>query len=212
MKKSPKKQLRLPAKEQCFQKAGHWEAENLLPGQLIVLPGAKLLLLIFHRKPDSVLGNFLLEQEFVFRDGRFQEENLRRLVGAVGRDRLVLDLSCRKREGVYYIVTDRWQRFTEVPVNRETLSRLSDACSEFLVHGVDVEGKASGVEEELVAFLGDYVEIPVTYAGGVGTFSDLEAVKRLGRGRVDVTVGSALDLFGGSLEYEKVLAWMKEES
>ena len=148
----------------------------------------------------------------VFRDGRFQEENLRRLVGAVGRDRLVLDLSCRKREGVYYIVTDRWQRFTEVPVNRETLSRLSDACSEFLVHGVDVEGKASGVEEELVAFLGDYVEIPVTYAGGVGTFSDLEAVKRLGRGRVDVTVGSALDLFGGSLEYEKVLAWMKEES
>ena len=117
-----------------------------------------------------------------------------------------------KREGVYYIVADGWQRFTEVPVNRETLSRLSDSCSEFLVHGVDVEGKASGVEEELVAFLGDYVEIPVTYAGGVGSFSDLEAVKRLGRGRVDVTVGSALDLFGGSLEYEKVLAWMKEES
>ncbi|MCI8465884.1 MAG: phosphoribosylformimino-5-aminoimidazole carboxamide ribotide isomerase [Lachnospiraceae bacterium] len=154
-------------------------------------------------------ASHVIVTSYVFRNGQFQKENLDKLVRAVGRERLVLDVSCRKRNGKYYIVTDRWQKFTEVLVNRDTLSRLSDSCSEFLVHAVDVEGKASGVEEELLACLGDWAEIPVTYAGGVGSFEDLETVKRLGRGRVDVTVGSALDLFGGNLEYRKVLAFME---
>ncbi len=154
-------------------------------------------------------ASHVIVTSYVFRDGRFREDRLRRLVKAVGRERLVLDLSCRKRNGAYYIVTDRWQRFTELSVNRDTLSRLSDSCSEFLIHAVDVEGKASGVEEELLALLGDWGEIPITYAGGVGSMEDLETVRRLGRGRVDVTVGSALDLFGGSLAYRKVLAFMK---
>ena len=145
---------------------------------------------------------------YVFRDGQFRAENLKKLVKAVGKERLVLDLSCRKRDGVYYIVTNRWQTFTKVPVNRETLLRLSDHCSEFLIHAVDVEGKASGVEKELLGLLGDFVEIPVTYAGGVGSFADLETVRQLGKGRVDVTVGSALDLFGGNMEYRKVLEFM----
>ncbi len=154
-------------------------------------------------------ASHVIVTSYVFGDGQFRADNLERLVRAVGRERLVLDLSCRRRDGAYYVVTDRWQKFTEVPVDRDTLSRLSDSCSEFLVHGVDVEGKASGVEEELVALLGDWAEIPVTYAGGVGSMEDLETVRRLGRGRVDVTVGSALDLFGGSLAYRKVLAFMK---
>ncbi len=155
-------------------------------------------------------ASHVIVTSYVFRDGQFREDRLKRLVEAVGRERLVLDLSCRRRNGVYYIVTDRWQKFTEVPVNRDTLFRLSDFCSEFLVHGVDVEGKASGVEEELVFLLGDWGELPVTYAGGVGSFADLETVRRLGRGRVDVTVGSALDLFGGGLSYRKVLAFMEK--
>lgn len=154
-------------------------------------------------------ASHVIVTSYVFRDGQFQEENLKKLVKAVGRERLVLDLSCRKKNGFYYIVTDRWQKFTEVLVNRDTLSRLSGACSEFLIHAVDVEGKASGVEEELLALLGEWSEIPVTYAGGVGSFEDLETVRRLGKNRVDVTVGSALDLFGGKLEYQKVLAFMK---
>lgn len=156
-------------------------------------------------------ASHVIVTSYVFQNGQFQEENLKKLVKAVGRERLVLDLSCRKKNGTYYIVTDRWQKFTKVQVNRDTLSRLSDHCSEFLVHAVDVEGKASGVEEELVAGLGEWAEIPVTYAGGIGSFEDLETVRRLGRGRVDVTVGSALDLFGGPLEYRKILAYMKEE-
>ncbi|MCI8505575.1 MAG: phosphoribosylformimino-5-aminoimidazole carboxamide ribotide isomerase [Lachnospiraceae bacterium] len=156
-------------------------------------------------------ASHVIVTSYVFRDGRFQEENLKKIVNAVGKERLVLDLSCRKRDGIYYIVTDRWQKFTEVPVNGDTLSQLSDMCSEFLIHAVDVEGKASGVEEELLSCLGEWAKIPVTYAGGVGSFEDLEKVRRLGRGAVDVTVGSALDLFGGSLEYQKVLACLKEE-
>ena len=153
-------------------------------------------------------ASHVIVTSYVFRDGQFRAENLKKLVKAVGKERLVLDLSCRKRDGVYYIVTNRWQTFTKVPVNRETLLRLSDHCSEFLIHAVDVEGKASGVEKELLGLLGDFVEIPVTYAGGVGSFADLETVRQLGKGRVDVTVGSALDLFGGNMEYRKVLEFM----
>ncbi len=153
-------------------------------------------------------ASHVIVTSYVFRDGQFREENLKKLVKAVGKERLVLDLSCRKRDGVYYIVTNRWQTFTKVPVNRETLLQLSDSCSEFLIHAVDVEGKSSGVEKELLGLLGDFAEIPVTYAGGVGSFADLETVRQLGKGRVDVTVGSALDLFGGNMEYRKVLEFM----
>ena len=112
-----------------------------------------------------------------------EERNLERMIRAIGKKRLVLDLSCRKKNGKYYIVTDRWQKFTEVPVTPEILSQLSAGCDEFLIHAVDVEGKASGVERELLSMLGGFTGIPVTYAGGVGSFSDLQAVKELGRGR-----------------------------
>ncbi len=139
---------------------------------------------------------------YVFREGRVHEENLRQIYGAVGRERLVLDLSCRKKDGVYYIVTDRWQNFTDVAVTEELLWELSGYCSEFLIHAVDVEGQASGIEEELVRFLGAWQGIPVTYAGGVGSMEDLEKLRKLGKGRLDVTVGSALDLFGGGIPYE----------
>ena len=141
---------------------------------------------------------------YVFREGRVHEENLRQIYGAVGRERLVLDLSCRKKDGVYYIVTDRWQNFTDVAVTEELLWELSEYCCEFLIHGVDVEGRASGIEEELVRFLGAWQGIPVTYAGGVGSMTDLEKFRKLGRGRLDVTIGSALDLFGGSIPYESL--------
>ncbi len=150
-------------------------------------------------------ASHVIVTSYVFQDGQIQEKNLERMLRAVGKDRLVLDLSCKKREGVYYIVTDRWQKFTEVPLNRETLSQLSGSCSEFLIHAVDVEGKAAGADRELLSVLGEFSEIPVTYAGGVGSFEDLMQVRKLGKDHVDVTIGSALDLFGGALEYRKVL-------
>ncbi len=129
------------------------------------------------------------------------------LVGAVGRERLVLDLSCRFRDGAYWVVTDRWQRFTDTPVTPETLADLSAHCDEFLVHGVDVEGKQSGIDEALVALLGEHSPLPTTYAGGVRILDDLERIRVAGRGRVDVTVGSALDLFGGRLPFREAVAW-----
>lgn len=150
-------------------------------------------------------ASHVIVTSYVFRDGHIDYERLAQLVAAVGKERLVLDLSCRKRDGEYYIVTDRWQKFTEERVTFSLLNRLKDSCDEFLIHAVDVEGKASGIETELVRMLGEWNEIPVTYAGGVGSFSDLELLKRLGQNHVNVTIGSALDLFGGPMKYEEVL-------
>lgn len=150
-------------------------------------------------------ASHVIATSYVFKDGQIDYERLNELVDAVGKERLVLDLSCRKRDGAYYIVTDRWQKFTEEKVTLSLLNRLKDFCDEFLIHAVDVEGKASGIETELVQMLGEWGEIPVTYAGGVGSFEDLKQLKVLGQNRVNVTIGSALDLFGGEMEYEKVL-------
>lgn len=151
---------------------------------------------------------------YVFRDGRIDYANLKRLAGETGREHLVLDLSCRRREagGDYFIVTDRWQAYTDERVTPELLDELSGFCAEFLVHAVDVEGKAGGIERDLVRLLGGWDGIPVTYAGGVHSFLDLEELRELGRGRLHVTIGSALDLFGGPMSFEKVIAYMKERT
>ena len=149
---------------------------------------------------------------YVFRDGKINYENLDKLVQAVGREHVVLDLSCRYREDGYYIVTDRWQKFTDEKIDRELLDRLADSCAEFLVHAVDVEGKSSGIETDLVRLLGEWGKIPITYAGGVHSFEDLDAIYRIGNNRLNVTIGSALDLFGGPMSYEKVIQYVKERA
>ena len=141
---------------------------------------------------------------YVFRDGRVSWENLEKIAEAAGREHLVLDLSCRLREGTYYIVTDRWQKFTELPLTLGTLQLLEGYCSEFLVHAVDVEGKASGVDGTLASVLGEYTGRPVTYAGGIGSWKDIEDLRSFGRGRLDFTVGSALDIFGGTLPFAEI--------
>ena len=142
---------------------------------------------------------------YVFRGGQIDYGNLDTLVRTVGREHLVLDLSCRKRGEDYFIVTDRWQKFTDVKLTGEVLKELSGSCDEFLIHAADVEGKSQGIEQEVVRLLGDFAGCPVTYAGGVGSYEDVKRLRMLGRGHVDVTVGSALDLFGGSLSYKKML-------
>lgn len=142
---------------------------------------------------------------YVFQGGSIRYENLEKLKRVVGKERLVLDLSCRKRGNSYWIVTDRWQRFTDTALNHQILDELAEHCDEFLIHAVDVEGKASGIEEDLASMLGGWKGIPVTYAGGVGSFFDLELLRSLGQNHLDVTIGSALDLFGGPMSYKKVL-------
>ena len=128
----------------------------------------------------------------------------------VFRDGKVLDLSCRRKEDTYYIVTNRWQKYTEVALTEQVLDGLAGSCAEFLIHAVDVEGKARGIEEPLVKMLGNWNGIPVTYAGGVGSFADLKKLKELGRNRLNVTIGSALDLFGGKMNYEEVVKFVAE--
>ena len=154
-------------------------------------------------------ASHVIVTSYVFKDGQISWENLDRILSAVGKDHLVLDLSCRKKNGQYYIVTDRWQKFTEVAVTEQTLRDLKDRCDEFLIHAVDVEGKASGIETGLVEILAGLEGFPITYAGGVGSFSDLALLKERGRGQLDVTIGSALDLFGGSMEFEQVLKFCR---
>lgn len=164
-------------------------------------------------------ASHVIVTSFVFKDGEIHKERLQSLVNVIGKERLVLDLSCRRRpasqqqstpekvDDAFYVVTDKWQKYTNYPVNAETLQDLSQYCAEFLVHGVDVEGLQCGILPDLVTLLGQYSPIPVTYAGGVRSIEDLELVKNLGNDKVDCTVGSALDIFGGSLSYAKVVEW-----
>ncbi len=142
---------------------------------------------------------------YVFADGEINYENLRKICDQIGKDKLVLDFSCRKKGDKYYIVTDRWQKFTNQELTVEFLLQMTNYCSEFLIHAVDVEGKASGIEVPLVKLLAKIDDFPITYAGGVGSMNDLELLKEYGENRIDVTVGSALDLFGGPLKFVELL-------
>ena len=155
-------------------------------------------------------ASHVIVTSYVFKDGKINYENLKKLVAAVGKEHVVLDLSCRFKEDGYYIVTDRWQKFTSEKVTTELLDELSNYCDEFLVHAVDVEGKQSGIEKPLIALLGDWGKIPITYAGGISSFSDLEDIKELGKNKLNVTIGSALDLFGGNMRYEDVLKYLRD--
>ncbi len=160
-------------------------------------------------------ASHVIVTSFVFSNGQIHMERLQKLVEICGKDRLVLDLSCRRKPGAddndYYVVTNRWQSFTEFKVTPENLKELSQYCDEFLVHGVDVEGKQCGILEDLVELLGEHSPIPVTYAGGVRSLDDMELVRKRGKDKVDATIGSALDCFGGSLKYDDVVAWHKAQ-
>ena len=150
-------------------------------------------------------ASHVIVTSYVFKNGEIHWDNLKKLYEVAGKEHIVLDLSCRKKDGSYYIVTDRWQKFTQVELTQEILTKLAAYCDEFLVHGVDVEGKASGVEEELVKMLSRWGTIPITYAGGIGTLEDLEHFAKISEGKIDYTIGSALDLFGGKIPYREII-------
>ena len=158
-------------------------------------------------------ASHVIVTSWVFREGRADWERLGELVKTTGKNRLVLDLSCRKRGDNYFVVTDRWQKFTEVALSPETLKKLAGSCAEFLVHAVDVEGLCRGIDRELVEKLGRWTPIPTTYAGGANSLADLEEVTRLGRGKIDLTIGSALDIFGGTgVKYDDVVKFNRRQN
>jgi phosphoribosylformimino-5-aminoimidazole carboxamide ribotide isomerase len=150
---------------------------------------------------------------WLFVDGSFREDRLDEIVHEVGKDRLVIDLSCKARDGRYFVATDRWQRWTDFEVTQESLQELSQYCAEFLIHGVDVEGLGGGMDRTLVDLLAEWTPIPTTYAGGAKDLSDLQYVADKGQGRLGLTIGSALDLFGGAgVCYADAVAWDKARS
>ena len=125
----------------------------------------------------------------------------------------MLDLSCRVHEGNYFVVTDRWQKFTDVMVTEQTLNDLAQYCDEYLVHAVDVEGLCQGIDLELVEKLAEWSPIPTTYAGGARSMDDLRAVHEKSNGRIHLTIGSALDIFGGTgVRYEDAVAFNHEHA
>lgn len=214
--------------------ANYYKKDNIRSGHIILLNSAdseyyeetkKQAIKALHAYPGALQigggmnnsnAEYFIEQgashiivtSYVFSDGKVNYENLEKLAEKIGKKRLVLDLSCRKMNQDYYIVTDRWQKFTNEIVTPQLLDKLSSYADEFLIHAVDVEGKASGIEVELAKMLGNWGRLPVTYAGGVGSFEDLKQLKEFGKDRLHVTIGSALDLFGGSMKYEDVLAYL----
>lgn len=147
-------------------------------------------------------ASHVIVTSFILSGGEINYKNLQTLKAAVGKERIVLDLSCKKCGGEYYIVTDRWQKKSNVKL-KDAISRLAGECDEFLIHAASVEGKGSGIDEGALA-LAARSEIPVTYAGGIASFEDIEIIRQRGGGKVDFTVGSALDIFGGNLSFDKL--------
>ncbi len=154
-------------------------------------------------------ASHVIVTSYVFKDGCINYENLDSLVKAVGKDNLVLDLSCKERDGEYFIVTDRWQNFTDTKLNGDTLSSLATYCDEFLIHAASVEGKMGGADLKLVKLLAEFSPIPTTYAGGIATMEDIEEVREAGEGKIHITIGSALDIFGGKLSFQEVVTACK---
>jgi len=158
-------------------------------------------------------ASHVIVTSWVFREGRLDEARLAELVQLIDKERLVLDLSCRIRDGEYFVVTDRWQKFTTLRITQETLQALATSCAEFLIHAVDVEGLCQGVDLELVKRLGQWSPIPTTYAGGASSLADLQQVADVSQGRVDLTIGSALDIFGGNgVRYDECVAYNRQHT
>ncbi|MCV6590370.1 MAG: phosphoribosylformimino-5-aminoimidazole carboxamide ribotide isomerase [Marinobacterium sp.] len=153
-------------------------------------------------------ASHLIVTSWLFENDQFSWSRLEKIRAITGAERLVLDLSCRRTEQGWKIATNRWQTVTELEVNQQTLQELSEHCAEFLIHAADVEGLQGGIDEDLVVLLGEHCSIPVTYAGGARSLDDLQRVHDLSEGRVDLTIGSALDIFGGSgVSLQQCIDW-----
>lgn len=150
-------------------------------------------------------ASHIIVTSYLFDNGEVNLNNLERISELVSKDKLVIDLSCRMKNGSYYVVTDRWQSFTNFEINKKNIEILESYCDEFLIHGVDVEGKKQGIDIKLVELISNIVSIPVTYAGGINSFEDIKTINNVGKGKINYTVGSALDIFGGNMEYKEVV-------
>lgn len=150
-------------------------------------------------------ASHVIVTSYIFHDGQLDMDRLQQLVKKIGKEKLVLDLSCRKRDGKWYVVTDKWTKFSDFEVNAQSIKEIEEYCDELLIHAVDVEGKRSGMQEDLVRDLAEWTSIPTTYAGGVRSIDDLKKFESLSNGKLHVTIGSALSIFGGDLDFQTVV-------
>lgn len=154
-------------------------------------------------------ASHVIVTSYIFQDGMLNMDHLEAIVEQVGKERLVIDLSCKEKDGKYYVVTNQWRTFSDFEVNAAGIARLEAYCDELLIHAVDVEGKRAGVQEKLAAGLAEWTTIPTTYAGGARSIADLERFHHITGGKLDITIGSALDIFGGQLPYRDVIAYCR---
>jgi phosphoribosylformimino-5-aminoimidazole carboxamide ribotide isomerase len=158
-------------------------------------------------------ASHVIVTSWIFPNAELDWERLSELKNIVGKERLVLDLSCRRRGDKYFVVTNRWHTFTNFELNAENFQKLADYCAEFLIHAVDVEGLCNGIELDLVKRLSEWAPLPTTYAGGANSLQDLHTVEKIGRGKIDLTIGSALDIFGGSgVRYGEAVAYNRNHA
>jgi phosphoribosylformimino-5-aminoimidazole carboxamide ribotide isomerase len=157
-------------------------------------------------------ASHVIVTSYLFENGEFSWDRLDKIKRETGTDRLVLDLSCRRTKDGWYIATDRWQTVTSTQVNHENLIELANHCDEFLIHAADVEGLQAGIDEDLVKLLGQGCPVAVTYAGGARSLADLKRVHELSDGNVDLTIGSALDIFGGQgITLDECILWNRSQ-
>ena len=159
---------------------------------------------------DAGASHVIVTSYFFTPEGKFLPSHLTAMVATVGAERLVIDLSCRRTPDGWTVCMNRWQTLTDLPLNAHTLQQLAPSCAEFLIHAADVEGRRSGMDETLIANLAAWTPRPLTYAGGASQLQDLSTTQHLSQGNVDLTIGSALDLFGGNLPYSECLAWNRQ--
>ena len=150
-------------------------------------------------------ASHVIVTSYIFKDGKLNINQLINMVNTVGKNRLVLDLSCRKQSGDYYAVTNKWEKFTDFKINKDNLGLLATYCDEFLIHSVDLEGKQMGIDEDLLKILSQQTTIPITYAGGIKDVGDIEKIEQVGNSRINFTIGSSLDIFGGKIKYEEII-------
>jgi len=153
-------------------------------------------------------ASHVIVTSYVFNDGELDFAHLKEISNVVGKKRLVVDLSCAKKEGRYFVKTDRWTKWSDFEVCGDNIAILSEFCVELLVHAVSVEGLQGGIDEELVQLLGKIADCPITYAGGIRDFNDINLIHLLSEGKLDFTVGSALDIYGGDLSYDELIRFL----
>ena len=152
-------------------------------------------------------ASHVIVTSYLFEDGKLSEEKMKKLKDVVSKEKIVFDLSCKKVGDKYFVTTDRWQTITETEMNCDTLKKLEEYCDEYLIHAVDVEGKCNGPETDIIKELSKYDGNKVTYAGGIRSLEDVKVINEASDGKIDFTIGSALDIFGGNLKFEEVAVY-----